>query len=165
MVWPVVMQVFSPVLELIRIGRLSDQEKELEILVLTSSLDDHLVRRAIQAGADGHILKASRSSDLIQAVDRITEGMSNLDPAVTQIVMQQTRAHDPLAELTGREREVFDLLACGLNNLEIAETLDITEATVRTHVASVLDKLALRDHTQVIIFALKHGLVTLDDLP
>jgi DNA-binding NarL/FixJ family response regulator len=75
------------------------------------------------------------------------------------------RQSDPLAELSAREREVFAAMARGRANPEIAATLQIGEATVRTHVASVLEKLQLRDRTQVIIFALKHGLVRPEDMP
>ncbi len=135
------------------------------ILMLTSSLEDHLVKEALRAGAHGYILKASRSSELVQAIERVAAGQSALDPAAAQVVMQQVRSDDPLDNLTGREREVFDLMAHGLNNHDIAESLTVSEATVRTHVGSVLDKLMLRDRTQVMIYALKRGLVRLEDLP
>ncbi|HRF96780.1 MAG TPA: LuxR C-terminal-related transcriptional regulator, partial [Aggregatilineales bacterium] len=70
-----------------------------------------------------------------------------------------------LDALTTREREIFDMLAVGQSNHDIAEKLDIGEVTVRTHIASVLDKLNLRDRTQVVIYALKRGLIHVDDLP
>jgi DNA-binding NarL/FixJ family response regulator len=119
------------------------------VLVLSSSLEDQLVKQALQAGARGYILKASRSAELVQAIEKVAQGLSMLDPA---------------ASLTGREREVFDEMARGLNNAEIANTLSVSEATVRTHVASILDKLTLRDRTQVTIYALKRGLIRLEDL-
>jgi NarL family two-component system response regulator LiaR len=74
------------------------------------------------------------------------------------------QSNDPLESLTGRERDVFDGMARGWNNPEIAAALSVSEATVRTHVASILDKLTLRDRTQVTIYALKRGLVRLEDL-
>jgi NarL family two-component system response regulator LiaR len=136
-----------------------------KLLVLTSSLEDQMVKQALQAGAHGYILKASRAVELIQAIQRAAQGLSTLDPAAAQILMQQVRTHDPLETLTAREREVFEAMARGLNNSEIADQLTVSEATVRTHIASVLDKLNLRDRTQVIIYALKRGLIRLEDLP
>jgi NarL family two-component system response regulator LiaR len=138
---------------------------ESRILMLTSSLEDQLVKEALRAGAHGYILKASRAAELVQAIERVAAGQSALDPAAAQVVMQQVRSDDPLDSLTTREREVFDQMARGQNNHDIAEILTISEATVRTHVGSVLDKLMLRDRTQVMIYALKRGLVRLEDLP
>ncbi len=135
------------------------------IIALTSSLEDELVRQALQAGANGYLLKASRVSDVIDAIKRVARGETALDPAAAQVLMRQTRAHDPLDELTVREREVFDELIYARSNAEIAGNLHISEVTVRTHIASLLDKLSLRDRTQVVIYALKRGLVRVEDLP
>lgn len=145
------------------IQRLSAFGVSSRILVLTSSLDDGLVMQALQAGAHGYILKASRASEMLAAIQRVASGQSALDPAVAQVVMTQMRG-DPLDALTSREREVFDLLARGLNSPEIAARLSVSDATIRTHVASLLEKLSLRDRTQVMVYALKRGLVRPDDL-
>lgn len=134
------------------------------VLVLSSSLEDQLVKQALQAGARGYILKASRSSELVEAIERVAKGQSMLDPAAAQVLMQQVQSNDPLESLTAREREVFNGMARGWNNAEIANALNVSEATVRTHVASILDKLTLRDRTQVTIYALKRGLIRLEDL-
>lgn len=147
------------------IQRLAELKNPARILVLTSSLEDHLVKRALQAGAHGYVLKAIRSAELVQAIERVAEGQNVLDPAATHILLQQMQTSDPLQTLTAREREVFDLLARGLNNGEISTKLSVGEATVRTHIASVLDKLTLRDRTQVTIYALKRGLIQVEDLP
>ena len=144
--------------------RLSARAVTSRVLVLTSSLDDTLVRQALQAGAHGYILKASRAAEMLDAIHRVADGQNALDPAVTQIVMAQVRGGDPLDELTSREREVFDLLARGNNAPTIAITLSVSDATIRTHIASLLEKLALRDRTQVMVYALKRGLVKPDDL-
>ncbi len=135
------------------------------VLVLTSSLEDHIVSQALQAGAHGYLLKTSRSTDMLEAIRQIGQGRNALDPAVTQILHHHLSGSDPLDRLTLREREVFDLLAHGLNNAQIAEKFVLSEATIRTHVTSVLDKLRLRDRTQVMVFALKRGLVRPQDLP
>jgi NarL family two-component system response regulator LiaR len=145
--------------------RLRELEIDCKVLVLTSSLEDQLVKQALQAGAHGYVLKASRAMELVQAIERVAQGISALDPAAAQVLMHQVQTHDPLETLTTREREVFDVMARGMNNTEIAEHLIVSEATVRTHIANILDKLALRDRTQVTIYALKRGLIRVEDLP
>lgn len=135
------------------------------LIALTSSLDEGLVTAALRAGAQGYLLKASRVNDVVDAIKRVARGESALDPAAAQVLMQQTRTHDPLDELTAREHDVFDLMARGKTNADIADCLTISEVTVRTHIANVLDKLSLRDRTQVVIYALKRGLIRVDDLP
>ena len=134
-------------------------------IALTSSREDHLVKEALQAGAAGYLLKSSRVTDVVQAIKRVAQGQSVLDPEAATVLMQQTRMHDPLNTLTSRERDVFDQLARGSSNNEIASKLNISEITVRTHIANLLEKLSLRDRTQVVIYAIKRGLVQIDDLP
>lgn len=138
---------------------------QTRILVLTSSLEDQLVRHALQAGAHGYILKASRPVELLRAIEQVAQGSTALDPAASQVLIQQAKAADPLDALTMRERDVFDAMARGLANPAIADHLAVSEGTVRTHIASILDKLQLRDRTQVTIYALKRGLIRLEDLP
>jgi NarL family two-component system response regulator LiaR len=145
--------------------RLQELKLESKVLVLSSSLEDQLVKQALQAGAHGYVLKASRAMELVQAIERVAQGISALDPAAAQVLMHQVQTHDPLETLTTREREVFDVMARGMNNAEIADHLIVSEATVRTHIANILDKLALRDRTQVTIYALKRGLIRVEDLP
>ena len=136
-----------------------------KILILSSSLDDERVLAAVRAGADGYILKASRVGELVQAIVRVAQGQRVLDPAVTQVLVDHLHGADPLTSLSARKREVFDLLARGRSNGEIAAALRVGEATVRTHVANVLDKLGLRDRTQIMIYALKRGLIRVENLP
>jgi DNA-binding NarL/FixJ family response regulator len=134
------------------------------VLILTSSREDHLIQQALASGADGYILKTTRSSELLEAINRVAEGQGALDPETAQVLMRQTRGQDLLLTLTQREREVFDYLARGMNVPEIAEVLTVSEATVRTHVASILEKLELRDRVQVMAYAIKRGIVQTDDL-
>ena len=147
------------------IRRLRELGLPCEVLVLSSSLEDQLIKQALQNGARGYILKASRAADLVQAIERVSRGLSTLDPAATSVLLSQVQQQDPLETLTAREREVFDAMARGQSNPEMAAQLSVSEATVRTHVANVLDKLALRDRTQVMIYALKRGLIRVEDLP
>jgi two-component system, NarL family, response regulator LiaR len=95
----------------------------------------------------------------------VASGQRVLDPAATEVLFDYLHQPAALAELSSREREVFFELACGRSNPEIATTLNVSEATVRTHVANVLDKLMLRDRTQVTVYVLKRGLMRLEDLP
>ena len=147
------------------IRRLKQEKAPGEVLVLTASLDDQLVKGALAAGARGYALKVSRPSDLVDAVRRVARGEEALDPAAARVLVQQLRGRDPLGALTPREREVFEALARGLGNPQIASALHVSEATVRTHIASVLEKLELPDRTQVTIYALKRGLIRVEDLP
>ena len=147
------------------IRRLRAEGVQSEVLVLTASLDDHLVKGALEAGARGYVLKVSRPADLVEAVRRVARGEEALDPAAARVLVQGLRGGDPLAVLTPREHEVFDALARGMSNPQIAAALHVSEATVRTHIASVLDKLELPDRTQVTIYALKRGLIRVEDLP
>ena len=96
---------------------------------------------------------------MIAAIHQVAAGKPALDPVATHVMIRGTRQNDPLATLTVREREVFEWVARGQNAAEIAETLTVSEATVRTHVASILDKLGLRDRVQVMAYALKRGIV------
>lgn len=147
------------------VRRIHALEPEIRILVLTSSIEDHLVKAALAAGAHGYILKASRPAELLAAIERVMDGETALDPAAGQSLVRSATRRDPLDELTEREREIFDAIARGLTNTEIAERFVVSEGTVRTHVANVLGKLDLRDRTQVTVYALKRGLVRLDELP
>jgi DNA-binding NarL/FixJ family response regulator len=162
----ILMDLLMPELNGIEATRLIVQKRlPSKVLILTSSLEDQLVKQALQVGARGYVLKAIRTNDLVQAIERVAQGQSILDPAATQLMLHSIQHQEPLETLTIREREVFDHLARGLSNPEIASVLNVSEATIRTHIASVLDKLALRDRTQVIIYALKRGLIHVNDLP
>jgi DNA-binding NarL/FixJ family response regulator len=134
-------------------------------LVLTSSADDGAVRAALREGAAGYLLKANAAADVVAAVVRVAAGEVVLDSVAATALVAWNRAGDPLANLTPREREVFDLLARGRRNDEIATRLHVADATVRSHVMNVFGKLALQDRTQLTVFALRHGFVDLDDLP
>ena len=139
--------------------------QRMRILILTSSVEHQLVADAIKAGADGYLLKASRVADLVQAIHQVAKGQRVLDPKATEVLFEYLHQPDSLAGLSAREREVFFELVRGRSNPEIAAVLSVSEATIRTHIANVLDKLMLRDRTQVIIYALKRGLIRVEDLP
>jgi DNA-binding NarL/FixJ family response regulator len=135
------------------------------VLILTTFEQDDYVFGALRAGASGFLLKRTPPEELIAAVKTIAGGESLLSPSVTRRVIDRM-AQQPtpeladeakLRELTPREREVFDLVARGLSNREIAAELVVEDATIRSHVRQILMKLALRDRIQVVIFAYEAG--------
>ena len=138
------------------------------VVVLTTFGLDTYVYEALHAGASGFMLKDAPPEEIVAAVRLVANGEALLAPAVTRSVIEefvrreQTMPRsEPAAiqELTPREREVLDLLAQGLSNPEICSRLVISEATAKTHVARILQKLELRDRVQALIYAYESGLV------
>jgi two-component system response regulator DevR len=126
-------------------------------LILTSYDDDDALFAAIMAGAAGYVLKQIRGTDLVEAVHRVAQGQSLLDPAVTARVLTRLRegppATDPRWEaLSERERAVLALIADGLSNREIGARLFLAEKTVKNHVSRLLAKLQMQRRTQIAVF-------------
>jgi DNA-binding NarL/FixJ family response regulator len=140
------------------------------VLVLTTFDLDEYVFGALRAGAAGFLLKDAPRERLLEAIRVVNSGEALLSPSITRRLIEDfaTRT-DPLEppavleQLTPREREVLVLVARGYSNGEIAERLVVTEATVKSHVGSVLLKLGLRDRVQAVVFAYEHGIVTAGD--
>jgi DNA-binding NarL/FixJ family response regulator len=164
----VLMDIRMPTLDgLAATRRITARPNPPRVLVLTTFGLDEYVYEALRAGASGFMLKDSPPEELIAAVRIVAGGDALLAPAVTRAVVEEfvrrspaerTRS-DPVERLTQREREVFDLLVRGLSNPEICERLVVSEATAKTHVARILQKLGLRDRVQAVIFAYESGLV------
>jgi DNA-binding NarL/FixJ family response regulator len=139
----------------------------VRVLILTTFEIDEYVFEALRAGASGFLLKDADPDDLVRAVRVVAGGEALLSPAVTRrliaeyVARPERRAASPasLGELTDREREVLGLIATGLSNDELAETLVISPATVRTHINRVMAKLAARDRAQLVVIAYEAGLV------
>jgi DNA-binding NarL/FixJ family response regulator len=139
------------------------------ILVLTTFDLDEYVHAAIRAGASGFLLKDVTPAKLLEAIRVVAAGDALLAPSVTRRLLerfagtlpQRDRSSAALAELTARETEVLRLLAGGMSNAEIASELVVSEATVKTHISSLLRKLGLRDRVQAVILAYETGLVKL----
>ncbi len=147
------------------IRKIKAQEPAARILVLTSFGTDDKVFPALKAGALGYLLKDSNPQELIEAIRLVQQGESWLHPAVARIVLNELmHTTEPSAseQLTERETDVLKLLAHGLSNRDIAERLVISEATVRTHVSSLLAKLHLASRTQAALYALREGLASLE---
>ncbi|MGW3606573.1 response regulator [Micromonospora sp. NPDC005161] len=143
------------------------------VIMLTTFDQDDYIYEALYAGASGFLLKDVRRDDLVHAVRVVASGDSLLAPSVTrQIIADITARHRPgatrladapdacLNVLTTRERETLHLLGRGLSNATIAQTLVVSEHTVKTHVSNVLTKLGLRDRAQAVICAYETGLIT-----
>ncbi|HWD63572.1 MAG TPA: response regulator transcription factor [Solirubrobacteraceae bacterium] len=138
------------------------------VLVLTTfGLDEYIVE-ALRAGASGFITKDVPADELVRAVRVVAAGDALLTPAITRQLLDRVARRLPapvsatpstLEQLTEREREVLELLARGMSNAEIAESLIVGEATVKTHVSNVLMKLGLRDRVQAVVLAYEIGLV------
>jgi len=149
---------------------------ETQVIVLTTYDTDDLVFQAIRAGANGYLLKDASSETLSAAIRGVVHGESQLDPTVARKVLgefqrlaiEETTRRPPPSEdlaaepLTPREQEVLELLVEGLSNRDIAGRMHLTEGTVRNYVSRIIAKLQANDRTQVVIEALRRGLV---DLP
>jgi DNA-binding NarL/FixJ family response regulator len=142
------------------------------VMLTTFDLDDY-VYEALRAGASGFLLKDSPRHDLIAAVRAAAAGDALLSPSVTRRLIEAFARRPPetmpspsrLASLTARERDVLLLLARGRSNAEIATSLFVSEATVKTHVGNLLAKLGLRDRVQAVILAYETGMVVPGDHP
>ncbi len=150
------------------IEEIKQANPEARILVLTSYSDDEIVFAAIKAGALGYLLKESSTQELVQAIHDVHNGESSLHPVIARKLIRELNRPSSLPPseeaLTEREIEVLILVARGLPNQDIALSLVISERTVRTHVSNILSKLHLANRTQAALYALKEGLITLDQM-
>ncbi len=170
----ILMDIRMPVLDGVEATRrLVASGSPARILILTTFDLDEYVHAAIRAGASGFLLKDVTPAELVDAIRIVASGDALLAPSVTRRLLERfastlpvgDRSSETLAELTARETEVLRLLAGGLSNAEIAGELVVSEATVKTHISSLLRKLGLRDRVQAVIFAYETGLVRLRVTP
>ena len=149
--------------------RIRAAQPSVEIIALTSFVEEARVLAAIEAGAAGFLLKDAEADELAAAIRAAAVGEVLLDPAIAGIVARRLRSGaangsnagseaDGIASLTARERDVLACVARGLPNRAIAEALGITERTARTHVSNILAKLGLSSRTQAALLAVQHGL-------
>ncbi|MFD2417941.1 response regulator [Amycolatopsis pigmentata] len=163
----VLMDIRMPVLDGVEATKRIVEAGSSRVLVMTTFDLDEYVYSALQAGASGFLLKDTPPAHLVSALRAVASGDAVVSPSVTRRLLdrfvnagggppQDTSALDVLTE---REREVLMLIAKGLSNLEIAETLFLSEATVKTHVGRILAKLELRDRVQAVVLAYETGLI------
>ncbi len=143
------------------IRAIRDAWPDAQVIALTSFQEGDLVRDALQAGAIGYLLKDVSVDDLAKSVRLAHRGMPLLAPAAAQALVRSVADHLPHvgADLTDREREVLALLAEGLSNLQIAERLVISPATVKFHVRSIRSKLGTTNRTETVVLALRQHIV------
>ncbi len=134
----------------------------IEIVAVTSFIEEEKVTAALEAGATGYLLKDAEAEEVAAAVRAAYAGEMTLDPAVAKLLTMRLRARrtekDPVEPLTERERDVLRLLGQGMSNKEIAGALYITEGTARTYVSNILGKLGLASRTQAALWAVEHKL-------
>jgi DNA-binding NarL/FixJ family response regulator len=156
----VLMDLLMPVMDgITAIGRLREEVPDVEVIALTSVLEDASVVGAVKAGATGYLLKDTNADELRRAVKAAAAGQVQLSPEAAVRLMREVRAPERPEALTERETDVLRLLAQGQANKEIARELAIGEKTVKTHVSSILAKLGVQSRTQAVLHAMKAGLI------
>ena len=167
----VLMDLLMPQLDgIAAIAAIREQHPGVEVVALTSFVEEARVTAALEAGASGFILKDADADEVAAAIRSAHRGEVHLDPAVALLVARRVRRDaarpaDASAPLTDREREVLALVAHGLSNKAIADRLVITERTARTHVSNILGKLGLASRTQAALYAIEHGLAASEPAP
>jgi two-component system, NarL family, response regulator LiaR len=159
----VLMDLLMPVMDGVSaIRAIKKDYPDIEVVALTSVLEDRLVIDAVEAGAAGYLLKESGPEELIEAIRAAAKGEVRLHPKAQKRLIKEVRTPEMRESLTERETETLRLISKGMSNKEIAENLSVSEVTVKTHVSSILSKLNLQSRTQAALFALKEGLVGLE---
>ena len=155
----VLMDIAMPVMDgVTATGQICQALPDVKVLILTTSAEDKHLHDAIQQGASGYLLKNIPPEDFIHIIQSTCKGYMQFDPTMGQKLYQQLKSPQPARPIndwkgvTPREREVLTLIAAGANNREISQTLHITEKTVKNHVSNILNRVGLRDRTQLAIW-------------
>lgn len=163
-----VLDIGMPLLNGIEAARqITRKAPGVHVLILSMHSDEAYITQALQAGAKGYLLKDSADTDLIRAVEDVAAGRSFLSPAVARVMLDDyvrqlagkgiVDRYDALSE---REREIFQLVAEGHSNKEIADILSISPATVETHRAHILQKLDLHNTAELVLYAVRRGVIS-----
>jgi DNA-binding NarL/FixJ family response regulator len=167
----ILMDISLPKVNGIEATKLIKAERpESKILILTMHEDEEYVFPLLAAGASGYILKKTASSELISALRAVAEGNAFLHPAIAKTVLEKYRQGQPASVaggpdgLTEREVEVLRLIAQGLSNREIADRLFISIKTVQAHRSNIMEKLNLHDRVELAKYALRKGLIKIDEM-
>jgi DNA-binding NarL/FixJ family response regulator len=147
-------------------ARALKQEPRLKVIILSMYADESYVVRALGAGARAYLLKDATEDDLIPAVRAVAAGRSFFSPAVSRLLLEdyvrqlkQRGLEDSYHLLTDREKEVLQLLAEGRSNKEVAAVLDLGVSTVETHRANLMQKLSLRNTAEIVLYAVRKGVI------
>ena len=161
----VLMDLLMPVMDGIEATEaIRTEMPEVEVVALTSVLEDTSVSEAVRAGAIGYLLKDTDAEELKRAIQAAAEGRVHLAPEAAARLMREVRAPESPEELTDRETEVLRLVARGHANKQIASSLFVSEKTVKAHVSSILMKLGVQSRTQAALHAVRAGLVSTEEL-
>jgi DNA-binding NarL/FixJ family response regulator len=143
------------------IAAIKRAQPSVRVIALTTFADADLVLGAVQAGADGYLLKDVDVQELARAIQTVHSGQPYLHPEATRhLLLATSRPEQPAERLTGREQEVLALVARGQTNRQIADTLKISEKTVSVHVSNLLSKLGMASRTQAALYAARIGLLS-----
>lgn len=165
----VLMDIGMPVMNGIEATRkLKEQYPEIKVLILTQYDSQEYLFTVLSAGASGYVLKRTASSELVWAIKTVHEGLAYLSPVMTQtLIREYLKTEDTSSKtkdvLTPREQEVLKLIAEGLTNQEIADTLVLSLKTVQTHRAHIMEKLNFHDRTELVKYAIKKGVISVDE--
>ncbi|MCE9644672.1 MAG: response regulator transcription factor [Chloroflexi bacterium] len=134
---------------------------QVQVIALTSFKEGDLIKKALEAGAIGYLLKDVSADDLVRAIRAAHSGRATLSPDVAQALVETTnRPPTPGLDLTEREREVLSLMVEGLNNTQIAGRLTVSPSTIKSHVSNVLSKLGVASRTEAVTLALRNQIVS-----
>jgi two-component system, NarL family, response regulator NreC len=147
--------------------QITDGESGVAVVILSMHADETYILRALRAGARGYLLKDSAESDLVRAIRSVAEGKSFFSPAVSKVLLedyvkklQRTGSEDSYDLLTPREREILQLIAEGKSNKEVANLLHLSVYTVETHRANIMEKLKLKSVPELILYAVRKGIIS-----
>ncbi len=159
----VLMDLLMPVMDgIAATAAIREELPDIEVVALTSVLESESVVGAVKAGAIGYLLKDTQAAELRRAIKAAAAGQVQLSPQALAYLLHKVQLPETPEVLTGRETEVLRLLARGLSNKEIARELQVSEDTVKTHVAHILSKFGVQSRTQAVLAAMRLGLVSLD---
>ena len=142
-----------------------ERDPKCRVIILSMYAEREYVRRALKAGASGYVVKRSAAKEVVDAIRAVFAGQRYLSPKVADVVIDDYAGDekgDPLARLSAREREVLQLLAEGRTGAEIAARLALSQKTVETYRARLVEKLGIRDVAGLVKFAIQRGIVSLD---
>jgi two-component system response regulator NreC len=144
--------------------RLRTKHPDVKVILLSVHGDAPFIQSAISLGADGYVLKNGRAAEIVTAIHAVTKGGSYFSPVVAREIVEQlrtpqARSNEPFSVLSTREREVLHFIAEGMSAKEVASELSISTKTVEAHRTSLMRKLGVRKATELVRYALRHGLI------